>query len=357
MHRTPLIASLARMPRLEILGSLAVLAASMLLGLVLIYFFAIVHRSEERSAMVDFAAMFGEGGGASNSTVSHPFLEGASDVIVVGDHLAPGEACAQFLSDKIHELHPEFDLVPAHDTVRHFCDSLGAHGEIQPLGELSVVLALRPVHLEGGMGIEIMTVPVTPLPSPLVVREYPWLLSLVFLVSLLWAGMAFHWLRRYSQRLREFVRDGLTGALRRESFTETLDLAVKQSRTTVTPMCLAVLDLDNLKPINDRHGHDVGDKTLQDLVKVARAHLRAADVIGRIGGDEFAILMAGVTRNAASIIAENIRNEFARSSVVAATVSIGVTQLDPNDTPDQFMRRADGRLYAAKQKRNAVVAP
>src|SRR5262245_35808479 len=182
MHRKPLIASLVRMPRLEIVGSLAVLAASMLLGLVLIYFFAIVHRSEERSAMFDFAEMFGEGGDASNSTISHAFLEGASDVIVVGDRLAPGEACVQFLSAKIHELHPEFDLVPAHDTIRHFCDSRGAHGEIQPLGLVNAVLALRPVHLDGGMGIEIMTVPVAPLPSPWVVREYPWLLSLAFLV-------------------------------------------------------------------------------------------------------------------------------------------------------------------------------
>ena len=50
--------------------------------------------------MVDFAAMFDEGGNASNSTVGHPFLEGAADVIVVGDRLAPGEACVQFLSDK-----------------------------------------------------------------------------------------------------------------------------------------------------------------------------------------------------------------------------------------------------------------
>jgi diguanylate cyclase (GGDEF)-like protein len=350
-------ASLVRMPRLEILGSLAVLAASILLGLVLIYFFAIVHRSEERSAMVDFAAMFGEGGDASHSTVSHPFLEGASDVIVVGDRLAPGEACVQFLSDKIHQLHPEFDLVPAHNTVRHFCDSRGVHGEIQPLGELSVVLALRPVHLESGMGIEIMTVPVTPLPSPWVVREYPWLLLFAFLVSLLLAGLAFHWLRRYRHRLREFIRDGLTGALRRESFTETLDLAIKQARTTVSPLCIALLDLDNLKPINDRHGHGVGDRTLQDLVKVARAHLRTADVIGRLGGDEFVLLMAGVTGKAAGIIAEKIRSEFARSSAVAATVSIGVAQLGPHDTPDQFMRRVDERLYAAKQTRNAVAAP
>ena len=101
--------------------------------------------------------MFTEETGAPNGKVTHPFLEGTSDVIVAGDRLAPGQACVQFLSDKIHKLHPEFDLVPARDTIRHFCDSSGAHGEIEPLGLLSAVLALRSVHLEsGGMGIEIM---------------------------------------------------------------------------------------------------------------------------------------------------------------------------------------------------------
>jgi diguanylate cyclase (GGDEF)-like protein len=345
------------MSRLEILGSLAALAASLLLGLVLIYLVALVHRSEERGALADFTAMFEEGVNASNGKVSHPFLEGASDVIIAGDHLAPGEGCVRFLSDKIHELHPEFDLVPAHDTIRHFCDSRGAHGEIEPLGQLNAVLALRPVHLDGVMGIEIMSVPVTPLPSPLIVREYPWLLALAIVVSLLFAGLAFYWLHGYRRRLGELARDGLTGALRRESFTEALDLAIKQARTTGTPLCIAVLDLDNLKPINDRHGHGAGDKALQDLVNIVRAHLRRADVIGRVGGDEFAVLMAGVTRTAAGTIAENIRNEFAQSSAVAATVSIGVAELDPHDTPDQFIRRADQRLYAAKQTRNAGAAP
>jgi diguanylate cyclase (GGDEF)-like protein len=345
------------MPRLEILGSLAVLAASLLLGLVLTYFVAMVHRSEERGALADFAAMFEEGVNASNVRVSHPFLEGASDVIVAGDHLVPGGACVQFVSEKIHEFHPEFDLVPAQDTIRHFCNSGGAHGEIEPLGQLNAVLALRPVHLENGMGIEIMTVPVTPLPSPLIVREYPWLLALVVLVSLLCAGLTFHWLHGYHRRLGELARDGLTGALRRESFTETLDLAIKQAKTTLMPLCIAVLDLDNLKPINDRHGHSAGDKTLQHLVYIARAHLRDADVIGRLGGDEFAVLMAGATRSAAGTIAENIRNEFSRSSAVAATVSIGVAELGPDDTPDQFIKRADEQLYAAKRTRNAVATP
>ena len=64
--------------------------------------------------------------------------------MTIATGVEPGESCAQFLSGKIHELHPEFDVVPAHDTVRHFCDSRGAHGEIQPLGQLNVVLALRP---------------------------------------------------------------------------------------------------------------------------------------------------------------------------------------------------------------------
>ena len=344
------------MPRLQIFGSLAVLAASLLVGLVIIYFVALIHRGEERSAIADFAGMFTEEGNPSNIRVYHPFLEGASDVIVAGDRLTPGESCVQFLSAKIHELHPEFELVPAQDTIRHFCDSRGAHGEIQPLGQLNAVLALRQVHLDGGIGIEIMTVPVASLPSPLIVQEYRWSLALVALVSLLCAILAFRWLNRYQRRLREFARDGLTGALRRESFIETLDLAIKQARATEAPLCVALLDLDNLKPINDRHGHHAGDKTLQNLVNIARAHLRNADVIGRLGGDEFAVLMPGATRNAAGKIAETIRNEFANSSALTATVSIGLVELGTDDTPDQFMRRADERLYAAKRTRNAVAA-
>lgn len=62
-------------------------------------------------------------------------------MIIAGDHLVPGEACVEFLLDKTHELHPEFDLGPARDTIRHFCDSRGGHGEIEPLGRLSAVLA------------------------------------------------------------------------------------------------------------------------------------------------------------------------------------------------------------------------
>jgi diguanylate cyclase (GGDEF)-like protein len=331
---------------------------SLLFGLILIYLFALLHRSEERGAMTDFVEIFSGGSSAPSGKIDHPFLEGTSDVIDAGDRLVPGAACTQFLSDKIHALHPEFDLVPAQDTIGHFCDSGGAHGEIEPLGQLSAVLALRSVHLEnGGTGIEIMTVPATSIPSPLIVREYPRLLGVALFSSLLCGGLAFHQLRGYHRRLRELAYDGLTGALRREGFAEMLDLAVKQARAALTPLSVAVLDLDNLKPINDRHGHSAGDKALRNVVDIARNHLRTTDVIGRLGGDEFAILLAGTSQTAADSIMERIRQEFKRSSAVAATVSIGVAELNPEDTSDQLIQRADGKLYAAKQARITVAAP
>ena len=83
--------------------------------------------------------------------------------------------------------------------------------------------------------------PVNPLPSPLILREYPWLLASVVLVSMLCAGLTFRWLYGYHRRLRELARDGLTGALGRESFVETLDLAIKQARATEAPLALLFL--------------------------------------------------------------------------------------------------------------------
>jgi diguanylate cyclase (GGDEF)-like protein len=279
----------------------------------------------------------------------------------MSDRLAPGDACEQFLAGKIRELHPDFDLPPAQDTIRRFCDGRGTHVEMEPLGQLNVVLALRPVHLENGMGADIVTFSVAPVPSPLVVREYPLLLTLVFLVSLLWAGLAFRWIRAGRRQLRDLAKradiDDLTGALRRESFSDNLELAIKQVLATATPLCIAVLDLDNLKPINDTHGHATGDETLQLLVKVARARLRTADLIGRLGGDEFAILLSGATGTAAVAIAETIRVAFAQASPMGATVSIGMAELRLDDDAERIIRRPDERMYAAKATCNAVSPP
>ena len=145
--------------------------------------------------------------------------------------------------------------------------------------------------------------------------------------------------------------------LRRESFAENLELTIKQAIATGTPLCVAVLDLDNLKPINDTHGHATGDETLQLLMKIARGHLRTVDLIGRLGGDEFAVLLSGATGTAAVAIAETIRIAFARASPMGATVTIGITELRPDDDAERIIRRADERMYAAKVNRNAVAPP
>lgn len=347
----------------EVLGSLAVLAVSLLIGIAALYFIALAHRNEQRGALADFSEMLSDEHPAvtQSENVRYRFLDAASDVVAVGDRLAPGDVCQQFLAGKISELHPDFDLLPAQDTIRRFCESRGTHVEIEPLGRLNVVLALRPVHLENGMGADIVTFAVAPVPSPLVVREYPRLLTVVILASLLWAGLAFHWIRSNRRQLRDLAKradiDGLTGALRRESFSDNLELAIKQALATATPLCIAVLDLDNLKPINDTHGHATGDETLQLLVKIARAHLRTVDLIGRLGGDEFAVLLSGATGTAAIAIAETIRGAFAGASPMGATVSIGITELRSDDDAERIIRRADERMYAAKVTRNAVAPP
>jgi diguanylate cyclase (GGDEF)-like protein len=347
----------------EVLGSLAVFAVSLLIGIAALYFIALAHRNEQRGALADFSQMLGDEqlGAMQSENVRYRFLDAASDVVAVGDRLAPGDTCLQFLGGKIRELHPDFDLLSAQDTIRRFCENRGAHVEIEPLGQLNVVLALRPVHLENGTGADIVTFAVAPVPSPLVVREYPRLLTSVILVSLLWAGLAFRWIRANRRQLRDLAKraaiDGLTGALRRESFSENLELAIKQALATSTPLCIAVLDLDNLKPINDSHGHATGDDTLQLLVKIARAHLRTVDLIGRLGGDEFAVLLSGATGTAAVAIAETIRVAFAQASPMGATVSIGIAELRLDDDAERIIRRADERMYAAKVTRNAVASP
>jgi diguanylate cyclase (GGDEF)-like protein len=125
-----------------------------------------------------------------------------------------------------------------------------------------------------------------------------------------------------------------------------------------------MLDVDHFKRINDRHGHHVGDQVLRILAERCRSALRSVDVLGRYGGEEFAILLPGSTQhNAASILAERIRNRVAEEPIrteagaVKVTVSVGVAELDEEmRNPGDLFKRADAALYEAKQAgRNRVV--
>jgi diguanylate cyclase (GGDEF)-like protein len=145
---------------------------------------------------------------------------------------------------------------------------------------------------------------------------------------------------------------------------ELAHLAFESARRFGQPLTAVMLDVDHFKSINDEYGHHVGDQVLRTLAERCRSTLRTIDVLGRYGGEEFAILLPGTTRrNAATILAERIRHRVAEELVhtdagpVGVTVSVGVAAMEPTTrNPEELFKRADAALYEAKQAgRNRVV--
>jgi diguanylate cyclase (GGDEF)-like protein len=157
--------------------------------------------------------------------------------------------------------------------------------------------------------------------------------------------------------------DGLTGAMRRTAFMAAayreMELAVRSDR----PLACLMLDADHFKVINDTHGHGVGDEILRAVVDVCKSNLRSSDFIGRVGGEEFCVILPGTDLTGALEAAERLRAEIASiriaadGQMVGVTVSIGAVALDASDTSlEDIVGRADTGLYRAKAEgRNRVV--
>jgi two-component system, cell cycle response regulator len=154
------------------------------------------------------------------------------------------------------------------------------------------------------------------------------------------------------------VIDPLTGAANRKHLFQRLGSEIAFARRHEQPLSLLVLDLDNLKKINDRLGHATGDAALRSLTDLIRSALRAEDFIARCGGDEFVIVARGTGIAKAAAMAERLRKlvEKARidacGAAVSITVSIGVASLDccrRGCTAEEIIRLADERLYVAKR--------
>src|SRR5262249_14987580 len=141
-------------------------------------------------------------------------------------------------------------------------------------------------------------------------------------------------------------------------------LAFESARRFGQPLTALMLDVDHFKQVNDRFGHHVGDQVLRALADRCRSALRSIDVLGRYGGEEFAILLPGTSRhNAAMVLAERIRQRIADDPVntdagqVPVTVSVGVAAMNGTTRdPGDLFKRADAALYEAKQAgRNKVI--
>jgi two-component system cell cycle response regulator len=159
-------------------------------------------------------------------------------------------------------------------------------------------------------------------------------------------------------RLESMLReDALTGLLNRRAILSQLGGTISGARRHGHPLSVAMVDLDNFKSINDEHGHAAGDEVLVAAVRAMRAHLRAEDQLGRLGGEEFLVVLPDTDERAATRVAEKLREEVAGApGPVPVTCSVGLATWD-GGTPEQLLRRADEALYAAKDAgRDRVIA-
>jgi diguanylate cyclase (GGDEF)-like protein len=160
--------------------------------------------------------------------------------------------------------------------------------------------------------------------------------------------------------------DPLTGLLNRRAFLQDAEALLQRQIERDRPIGVLLIDLDHFKSINDRFGHAVGDRVLQTFAKTAQANLRQNDLLGRLGGEEFTVVLADASFDNAYLVADRLRNAFAVAAAVVdnqalhATASIGVSVIvDPVQDLARLITLADQALYLAKARgRNRVeVAP
>ena len=146
--------------------------------------------------------------------------------------------------------------------------------------------------------------------------------------------------------------DALTGLPNRRAADEAIMRMIAQAGRTITPLSAVLLDLDHFKLVNDRHGHDRGDRVLAMIGQVLTTSLRASDFAARYGGEEFLILLPDTDRGGAVELAEKLRRTIAQTEIQelgSLTASFGIATM-PDDAvePEQLIRKADRALYAAK---------
>mgnify|MGYP000900407655 CR=1 FL=1 len=153
------------------------------------------------------------------------------------------------------------------------------------------------------------------------------------------------------------VTDGLTGLYNKRHLMDALGREMARAQRSGEPLSLLVLDVDDFKRFNDRHGHLEGDHVLLALARVLRGQARAGDFACRFGGEEFALVLPGTNLEDARLVAERVRQAFAATpltpggqAAVHCTVSVGVAQMHPGDKDQELLARADRAMYQAKRQ-------
>jgi diguanylate cyclase (GGDEF)-like protein len=173
--------------------------------------------------------------------------------------------------------------------------------------------------------------------------------------------------KRLDSLARQSERDPLTGLSNRRAFNRTLDMEMERARRNKTPLCLVLLDLDNFKSVNDTYGHPCGDKVLVTFAALLEEHKRKYDMAARIGGEEFVLILSGVSLVKAQGIVQRLLTTFRETRIDCGETSFAVTSSaglasykgKVELTSEALLELADKALYEAKHsgKNRLVNAP
>lgn len=159
--------------------------------------------------------------------------------------------------------------------------------------------------------------------------------------------------RQREKLIQLATKDPLTGAGNRRHLDNKLNDIVNGYQRTGTGASMLLLDLDDLKKINDRHGHLTGDQVLRRITEIIKLRIRVTDSVYRIGGDEFVVILEGQDVGRAAHLAEQLRGLVRTSDSIAdqpVTISVGVAELKAEESAKAWLHRADKALYDAKRE-------
>jgi diguanylate cyclase (GGDEF)-like protein len=154
---------------------------------------------------------------------------------------------------------------------------------------------------------------------------------------------------------RQATTDGLTGLTNHKTFYEILEKELWRSRRYGGQISLIMIDIDNLKKINDAYGHRAGDKVIREVSRRVRECIRQIDIAARYGGDEFAVILPNTSLNDAIVVAERMLEAVSRTPTtwqkeqIPLSISVGLGQYDADANPEDITSRSDQALYTAKQ--------
>jgi len=162
-------------------------------------------------------------------------------------------------------------------------------------------------------------------------------------------------IKLFERMQRQAITDGLTGLVNHRRLYEILEKELGRCRRYGGRISLIMVDIDNLKKINDTYGHRAGDKVIKKVSSKIKECIRQIDTAGRYGGDEFAVILPNTSLNEASVVAERMLNSVGNSTLIwfgeqiPISISVGLGEYGPENSPEEITSRSDEALYTAKQ--------